>query len=259
MLCTRVRSNLTAEEVALFNEAIRIFPTNQQVTNYNLDHMVALQQPCRQVVAKHTGLGAETVPASDAGNLHYKLPLCIGARVMLTENIWTPAGLVNGALGTVRDIAWAAGVDWRQEAPNIVAVEFDSYEGPPMCPAGFSVEGAPQGVNYANVVPIFQSLREFPKGRIVCTRKQFPLTIAYAITVHKSQGMTVEKAVVDISERDFQPGLSYVAVSRVKTLQGVIFDVPFDLSALRQRSRESFEAREQDLRRRDAERVPLPA
>ncbi|EAQ87096.1 hypothetical protein CHGG_03715 [Chaetomium globosum CBS 148.51] len=247
------------EEVALFDEAIRIFPTNQQVTNYNLDHMVALQQPCRQVVAKRTGLGAETVPASDAGNLHYKLPLCIGARVMLTENIWTPAGLVNGALGTVRDIAWAAGVDWRQEAPNIVAVEFDSYEGPPMCPAGFSVEGAPQGVNYANVVPIFQSLREFLKGRIVCTRKQFPLTIAYAITVHKSQGMTVEKAVVDISERDFQPGLLYVAVSRVKTLQGVIFDVPFDLSALRQRSRESFEAREQDLWRRDAERVPLPA
>ena len=259
LLCTRVRCELTAEEVALFDEAIRIFPTNQQVTNYNLNHMVALQQPCRQVVAKHTGLGAETVPASDAGNLHYKLPLCIGARVMLTENIWTPAGLVNGALGTVRDIAWAAGVDWRQEAPNVVAVEFDSYEGPPMCPAGFSVEGAPQGVNYANVVPIFQSLREFPKGRIVCTRKQFPLTIAYAITVHKSQGMTVEKAVVDISERDFQPGLSYVAVSRVKTLQGVIFDVPFDLSALRQRSRESFGARERDLRRRDAERVPLPA
>jgi len=195
--------------------------------------MVALQQPCYQVVAKNTGQGAETVAASDAGNLHNKLPLCMGARVMLTENIWTPAGLVNGALGTVRDIAWAAGANWREEAPSVIAVEFDSYEGPAMCPEGFSIDGAPEGINYANVVPIFQSVRDFPKGRISCTRTQFPLTIAYAITVHKSQGMTVARAVLDISAQDFQPGLSYVAVSRVKTLQGLLFDVPFDLSALR--------------------------
>ena len=258
LLCTRVRSNLTADEVALFDEAIRIFPTNRQVTNYNLDHMVALQQPCRQVVAKNTGQGAETVAASDAGNLHNKLPLCMGARVMLTENIWTPAGLVNGALGTVRDIAWAAGANWREEAPSVIAVEFDSYEGPAMCPEGFSIDGAPEGINYANVVPIFQSVRDFPKGRISCTRTQFPLTIAYAITVHKSQGMTVARAVLDISAQDFQPGLSYVAVSRVKTLKGLLFDVPFDLSALRQVSRDSFTAREQDGRRRQPQQVPLP-
>jgi hypothetical protein len=36
-----------ADEVALFDEAICIFPINRQVTNYNLDHMVALQQPYR--------------------------------------------------------------------------------------------------------------------------------------------------------------------------------------------------------------------
>ena len=88
-----------------------------------------------------------------------------------------------------------------------------------MCPVNFSINGAPPGVNCANVVPIFQSTREFVKGRSVCTRKQFPLTIAYAITVHKSQGMTVDRAVLDVSARDFQPGLSYVNVSRVKTLK----------------------------------------
>jgi ATP-dependent exoDNAse (exonuclease V) alpha subunit len=137
--------------------------------------------------------------ASDAGNLHNKLPLCMGARVMLTENIWTPAGLVNGTLGTVRDIAWAAGANWREEAPNVIAVEFDSYEGPAMCPEGFSIDGAPEGINYDNVVPIFQSVCDFSKGRISCTHTQFLLTIAYAITVHKSQGMTVVRAVLDIS------------------------------------------------------------
>ena len=49
-----------------------------------------------------------------------------------------------------------------------------------------------------------------------------------------------------VAERDYpaQPGLSYVAVSHVKTLQGLLFDVPFDLRALRQVSRDTFTARE---------------
>jgi hypothetical protein len=94
-----------ADEVALFDDAIRIFPTYWQVTNYNLDHMVAHQQPCRQVVAENTGQEVETVAASDAGNLHNQLPFYMGVRVILMENIWTPAGLVNDTLGTVHDIA----------------------------------------------------------------------------------------------------------------------------------------------------------
>ncbi len=67
--------------------------------------------------------------------------------------------------------------------------------------------------------------------------------------------MTVSQAVLDISQRDFQPGLSYVAVSRVCSLQGVMFDSPFDLDALRQVSRESFEARAQDAFRRTPQHV----
>ncbi|KAK3490424.1 uncharacterized protein B0T23DRAFT_317932, partial [Neurospora hispaniola] len=46
-------------------------------------------------------------------------------------------------------------------------------------------------------------------------------------------GSTLNIAILDILKRDFQVGLTYVACSRVKTLQGLIFDTPFDLSALR--------------------------
>ena len=106
--------------------------------------------------------------------------------------------------------------------------------------------------------PLPAAVVQYGAARIICTRTQFPLTIAYAITVHKSQGMTVARAVLDISAQDFQPGLSYVAVSRVKTLKGLLFDIPFDLSALRQVSRDSFTAREQDGRRRQPQHVPLP-
>ncbi|OUE36657.1 hypothetical protein BZY95_22120, partial [Billgrantia desiderata SP1] len=55
---------------------------------------------------------------------------------------------------------------------------------------------------------------------------------SYAITVHKSQSITVDKMVTDLSERDFQTGLSYVAVSRVKMLDGLMIDAPFERASL---------------------------
>jgi len=54
------------------------------------------------------------------------------------------------------------------------------------------------------------------------------LWLAYAITVYKSQGLTLFKAVLKLNQREHCLGLSYVAVSRVKALDGVLFEVPFD-------------------------------
>lgn len=49
--------------------------------------------------------------------------------------------------------------------------------------------------------------------------KQFPLQLAFANTVNKSQFLTLDKAVVDIGERETSTGLTYVAFSRVETLE----------------------------------------
>jgi ATP-dependent DNA helicase PIF1 len=132
---------------------------------------------------------------------------------MLTENLWTEQGLVNGTLGTIHDIAWKVGRNPSTDAPDHLLISFDGYTGP-----GFIGDGTQNPI-----VPIFKSIREFARGNKVCHRIQFPMTIAYSVTIHKAQGLTVDKAVLNISEKDFSPGLSYVAVSRVKTLRDVLF------------------------------------
>lgn len=56
------------------------------------------------IQADGTGHEHYKVSTRDASNLEYKLPLCIGCRVMLTENLWTDQKLTNGATGEVVDI-----------------------------------------------------------------------------------------------------------------------------------------------------------
>ena len=54
------------------------------------------------------------------------------------------------------------------------------------------------------------------------SRTQLPLTLAWAITIHKSQGATYDKAIVNIGEKEIALGLTYVAFSRVRTLEGLL-------------------------------------
>jgi ATP-dependent DNA helicase PIF1 len=177
--------------------------------------------PVIQIHAKRQGQGAADANFEDGGNLHRAFPVCLGARVMLTKNLWTERGLVNGALGTVKDITWAEGADTLNDMPEALMVAFDTYDGP----------GVPSvGDEATELVPIRPSKRELFRGSNECTRTQFPLTVAWAITIHKSQGITVAKAVLNIARGDFVPGLSYVAVSRVRSLDGILFEEPFDYS-----------------------------
>ena len=52
--------------------------------------------------------------------------------------------------------------------------------------------------------------------------------LAWGITIHKSQGLTLEKAVVELGEKDFSAGLTLVAISQVKTLKGLAFHTHID-------------------------------
>lgn len=100
--------------------------------------------------------------------------------------------------------------------PSIVLVKFDGYMGPPF-------PGCDE-----SVVPILPVYRPYDYKGASCTRTQFPLRLSYAITVHKSQGLTLPKVVLNLNQKEHAAGLSYVAVSRVKTLDSLLFEEPFD-------------------------------
>ncbi|RKK10881.1 hypothetical protein BFJ65_g14876 [Fusarium oxysporum f. sp. cepae] len=151
--------------------------------------------------------------------------------------------LCNGARGTVYDIGWAPGADPIQDSPCVIMMEFDKYNGPVFLTT-------PDG---KKIVPILSVERDFLIGATFCARTQFPLIVCYAITVHKSQSITEDMIVTDLSCQDFQTGLSYVAVSRVETLEGLMLEAPFDRNHLVYGSPPDgmkMKMRDQELRKR---------
>jgi ATP-dependent DNA helicase PIF1 len=75
---------------------------------------------------------------------------------------------------------------------------------------------------------VFIITRQFKFKGCTCSRTQFPLRLAYIITVYKSQGLTLQQARLNLNKREHCLGLSYVAMSRVKALDGVLLEVSFN-------------------------------
>ena len=116
------------------------------------------------------------------------LSLKIGARVMLLTNLSVSQKLCNGSCGTVMAMG-----------DKQITVKFDS------------------GV----VVPVVRNAFKIEMDKVVvATRLQFPLRVAYAITIHKSQGMSLDAADIDLS-RVFAAGQTYVALSRLRSIEGL--------------------------------------
>jgi hypothetical protein len=130
------------------------------------------------------------------------------SRVMLTRNIDVNIGLTNGSLGFVNNIIF----NKDNSTVQCICVKFD---------------------NIVEVVKITKITAEFElKKNIFATRRQFPLTLAWAITIHKAQGASLDAIMVDLSAKNiFAKSMGYVALSRCRNLNSV-FIIDFCPSVL---------------------------
>lgn len=78
--------------------------------------------------------------------------------------------------------------------------------------------------------PIKRTSASWKEGGIDCSRIQFPITLAYALTIHKAQGLTLDKVIVEIGDRELAPGLTYVALSRVRRAEDLLIARAFNFS-----------------------------
>lgn len=140
-----------------------------------------------------------------------KIRLCVGAQVMLVKNLDPSNGLVNGSRGSV--------VGFRPIS-----------------------DGNMMGMGQQHVYPVVQFMNgkellikpvkftAHMHGVGECVRLQVPLKLAWAVTVHKSQGMTLDCAKVSLASM-FAPGQAYVALSRVRSIEGLEI-VDWDLDCI---------------------------
>jgi hypothetical protein len=194
VLNERVHPIRTLSEGELY---VILVPTNAAARRINAAYLEALSGRPTTYQAGVTGEFSESAQPTDA-----TLVLKPGAKVMLLRN--DPAGRwVNGTIARVS----------RLESDQVwVEVEGEEHE----------VERA----SWENRRYAYDKDAESIVETVAGTFKQFPLRLAWALTIHKSQGLTLDKVYIDLGRGTFAHGQAYVALSRCRTLEGLALARP---------------------------------
>ena len=180
----------------------------------------SLKQKVCKSTAEHQSKSDKKINAQDLYGLEsVSYYAAVGAKVMLRVNLCTDFGLVNGSIGTIKDIIYEEGKG-SPELPKAIIVDFPGYNGPPLMCSQNEMHSShdKEKLKWVPITPI--QVTNFVNGRLR-SRKQIPLRVAYAITIHKSQGLTLDCAYVDISGKN-EHGKVFVALSRVKRVSDLV-------------------------------------
>lgn len=191
-------------------EVLHIFATNEAADNFNLQKFNSIpsekiELTSKDIIMKNEEADKLITSKDDVEKLSIArrkiwdtldkyckvsqiITLKKDCRVMLLKNLDFETVLINGACGKVIDIS-KEGID----------VEFDN---------GVFKTIKPEEFDYTK------------DGKLLARRIQYPLRLAYGITIHKSQGMTLDEVFIDFN-RIFEYGQAYVALSRVKSITGL--------------------------------------
>ena len=179
---------------------IQLTSHNRLADAVNAKALADLPGPGAAYRAEVTGDFPATSLPTDA-----ELLLKPGAQVMFIKNDTAPEHrFYNGLIGTVRGVS-----------PSVVAVEVPGREDP------IDVEPLVWENKRYTLDPATKAITEQVEG----TFRQLPLRLAWAVTIHKSQGLTFDHVVIDAA-RAFAHGQVYVALSRCRTLRGIVLKSP---------------------------------
>ncbi|WP_395245006.1 ATP-dependent RecD-like DNA helicase [Agromyces sp. MMS24-K17] len=181
--------------------AITLATTNSTVNRINHTQLHRLPGQSLANEAEVTGdFGGRSFPADE------RLELKVGAQVMFLRNDTMVRGdgprWVNGTIGTVTSMRGELRVAVDGEEHEVDPVTWEKYR--------YSWD------------PVAKKLER----DIVAEFTQFPLRLAWAVTIHKSQGASYDSAIVDLGPRVFSPGQTYVALSRLTSLDGLYLARP---------------------------------
>ena len=179
-----------------------------KIYNFNAkDHFAHLSEPVGNVDLNYT----------DCGNLASTLSIKLNSPVILTKNISKADGLLNGKRGYVHEVDESNQIIWvhfHEDIGNIARMKEK------VRPKNKSEKAVPIYLWKTSVS--FHLNGKKKRGPMVNRRNQFPLVLAYATTVHKAQGLTLDCVIVDFdrkSKRAVPAGAFYTAVSRVRSLE----------------------------------------
>lgn len=219
-LLNHVRDNLlTAEDVAMLRSRldpnfipadrsgyIRLTTHNASADSYNDRQMRRLPTPEITYKASITGIFPESLYPTAA-----ELTLKVGAQVMFIKNDTGSRQYYNGLIGTIvaadRLRAMVA-VEGRQDPIEVTPQPWENTK--------YKINESTNAI----------------ETEIQGTFTQMPLRPAWAITIHKSQGLTFDKVVIDAGA-SFAPGQVYVALSRCRSLEGIVLATPIYTDSLR--------------------------
>ncbi len=201
MALERVRENKISNKLLVyFNKRVEAFdkipknvmvlaPTNRRTNQINLKKLNSLQTEEFEYKSQVWGIFPDKYMPTDK-----LLKLKVGAQIMTVKN---GDDYVNGSIGIVKKLERdKIFVKIKNRIIKIEPVEWERFD--------------------------YKKIKEkVYRPHVIGKFRQYPLKLAWASTIHKCQGQTFDKVIVDLDEGTFAHGMTYVALSRVKTLEGL--------------------------------------
>ncbi len=201
-----LNNQIVDEEESIVSQDFGVYltATNARATDINMYFLRKLPSEAKSYNGILTGKFSESALPAERS-----ISIKVGAQVMLVNNDRS-ARWVNGTMGTVKRI-----ITDKEGGPDALHVELETGDEEYIRPHTWEM------TEYTH-----DKIENRIRNKVIGSYTQYPVRLAWALTIHKSQGKTFDKVFIDLSRGMFAHGQLYVALSRCRTLEGIMLNHP---------------------------------